>query len=401
VESPTLYDYYATQDIAPTFADLRDEASMRAYQTAREALLGERLALPIPLFRGAEILEFGPDTGENAVVFARWGAHLTLVEPSRAAHRRIRAYFERFAPPNALRELSEADVSTYASDRQFDMVVAEGFIYTVQPWLPWLRAFRAALVPGGLALITYYERTASLFELLLRVPFAALRRRDGSDRLAAAERLYRRKWDRIPHTRTFESWVMDVLDNPFVRLRYFIDSTSLIGAAGKSDFGIHAAWPSYVDGLQNVWAKRPDSAVATLARTCAHLRRSVPSFLLGTKAYVVDECDAEPIAVLVDAALADADALVDSEDGARSLRLADTLRRLAASVRAARSITDDGPEFDAGIQLLEEWAAVNTLIGRGFLDRAVERLNTDPVLLDGWGTPNHMLVLRAGSSASR
>jgi hypothetical protein len=128
MELVTLYDYYGRQNIAPTFADLRDEAAVVAYQAARARLLGERLALPIPLFRGAEILEFGPDTGENAVVFARWGAHMTLVEPAEAAHPRIRAYFDCFAPPAALRELAAADVLSYVANRRFDMIVAEGFI---------------------------------------------------------------------------------------------------------------------------------------------------------------------------------------------------------------------------------------------------------------------------------
>ena len=42
------------------------------------------MSVPPALFRGADVLEFGPDSGENAVVFARWGARLTLVEVQRS-----------------------------------------------------------------------------------------------------------------------------------------------------------------------------------------------------------------------------------------------------------------------------------------------------------------------------
>jgi hypothetical protein len=398
VELETLYEYYGQQNIAPTFADLRDEAAIGAYQSAREVLLGDRLALPIPLFRGAEILEYGPDTGENALVFGRLGARLTLVEPAQAAHPKIRAYFERFAPPCALRELLAADVISYQPDRSFDMIVAEGFIYTVQPSTVWLKAFQRALVPGGLALISYIERSASLFELLLRVPFAALRRRDGNDRVAAAERLYGRKWVRIPHTRSFASWVMDVLDNPFMRLRYFIDARELVEQAAGCGFGIHSAWPSYRDGLENVWIKRPATADQRLERTRAHLGRSLLSFVLGTKAYLVDDEGAAQISRIVGAALNAADALIDADDALVSQRLAAALRELGAAARDARKIVDPSDAFDSATALLDAWADIAALIGRGSLNAAISRLNEDPVLLDGWGTPTHLAVLRTDRS---
>jgi hypothetical protein len=395
MELGTLYEYYGQQNIAPTFADLRDEAAVDAYQSAREILLGDRLALPIPLFRGAEILEYGPDTGENALVFARLGSRLTLVEPARTAHAKIRAYFERFAPPHALRELLAADVLGYQPDRRFDMIVAEGFIYTVQPSTLWLTAFQRALVPGGLALISYIERSASLFELLLRVPFAALRRRAGNDRVAAAELLYGRKWARIPHTRSFASWVMDVLDNPFMRLRYFIDARELVEQSAACGLSIHSAWPMYRDGLENVWIKHPVTPHQRLERTCAHLGRSVLTFALGTKAYLVDDERAAGISRIVGAAVDAADALIDADDAHVSRRLAAALRELATAAREARRIVDPSDAFESAIALLDAWADVASLIARGALDGAITRLNEDPVLLDGWGAPTHLAVLRA------
>jgi hypothetical protein len=395
VKPAVLYEYYGRQDIAPTFADLRDEAAVADYQSAREALLVGRLALPIPFFRGAEVLEYGPDTGENAMVFARWGARMTLVEPALAAHSKVGSYFERFAPAGALRELVVADVLTYVCERRFDMVVAEGFVYTISPKTAWLDAFRRALVPGGLVLVSYYERTASLFELMLRVPFAALRRRDGCDRLAAAERLYRPKWDRIPHTRSFDSWVLDVLENPFVRLHYFIDASELVVDAAASGFGLHSSWPSYRDGLENAWGKRPTTKQETLARTRAHLRRSVLTFVLGTKAYLVNDAESDRLTALVERALTYSDALIDADDPARSRSLAATLRELAAATREASTIVDSSAALLEGAMLLDAWADVNTLLADGAIDAAATRLREDTVLLDGWGTPSHLAVLRA------
>jgi hypothetical protein len=397
VELTSLYEYYEHQTIAPTFANLQTEAAIADYARARAELLGGRLAIPLPLLRGAEILEFGPDTGENAVAFARAGARLTLVEPALAAHAQIQTYFERFAPPGALRGLVAGDVLGYVPHQRFDLVVAEGFIYTVQPSTRWLDAFVAALVPGGLALVSYYERRATLFELLMKVPFAALQRHTGADRLTVAERLYRPKWDAIAHTRSFESWTMDVLANPFVRLRYFIDAGELAADAASRCFAFHATWPSYVDGLENVWAKRRVTPQATLARTQRHLARSVLTFILGTKAYLVDDRDAAAIAELADTALAAADALVDADDAVAAAQLEKALRGLAEASRSAQTIVDSASALEAGTALLDAWADVIADVRQSDLAAAAARLRTDRILIDGWGTPNHLAVLRLGA----
>ncbi len=395
MELKTLYEYYERQDIAPTFADLRDEASLAAYQSAREALFADRLRLPVPLFRGAEVLEFGPDTGENAVVFARWGATMTLVEPALAAHPRIRAYFERYAPPGSLRELARDDVLGFVPTRRYDVIIAEGFVYTVRPTRAWLDAFRRALVPGGVALVSYVERSGSLFELSLKVPFATLRRQSDEDRVAVAQRLYRPKWDRIPHTRAFESWTMDVLDNPFVRLAYCLGAAELLCEADDAGFALHESWPSYRDGLESGWHKRIPTSTERRERDSAHLRRSVLSFALGTKAYLVDDREAARIEDLLDAALADTDALIDADDADRSRRLAGTLREVAMAVRAARLLVDDRAAIGAGIALLDAWAGVHESLAEGAFDEAIRRLRGDAALLDGWGTPTHLALLRA------
>ena len=77
---------------------------------------------------------------------------------------------------------------------------------------------------------------------------------------------------------------MDVLENPFVRLNYFIDATALCSQADASGFDIHAAWPSYRDTLDVYWHKKILSRSDKLDRVMEHLRRSRLSFLAGAKA---------------------------------------------------------------------------------------------------------------------
>jgi hypothetical protein len=107
------------------------------------------------------------------MVFAGWGAMMTLAEPNSRAHAKINGYFARFDLTDRLRELASSDVEGFRSERSFDVVDAEGFIYTVQPTESWLRVFHQLLNPDGYAVVSYYERYGGFFELALKAIHAA------------------------------------------------------------------------------------------------------------------------------------------------------------------------------------------------------------------------------------
>ena len=185
-----LFQYYERQDILPTFGNLKSPAELERYATQRRELFIDKLMLPPRLFRDAEMLEFGPDSGENAMVFAGWGASMTLAEPNKHAHAKIRAYFERFGLTDRLRELDPSDVEGFRSERRFDILDAEGFIYTVQPTEAWLRVFGHLLHPDGYAIVSYYERYGAFFELVLKAIHAAGKAMTGLPALESAKALF-------------------------------------------------------------------------------------------------------------------------------------------------------------------------------------------------------------------
>ncbi|MFX5521487.1 methyltransferase domain-containing protein, partial [Acinetobacter baumannii] len=92
------------------------------------------------------------DTGENSIVFAQWGARVTLVEPNAEAHPYIRQYFSRFSLESNLTEIVTKSVLDCEPARQYDFVDAEGFIYTVQPTSAWVSKLHECLKPDGIAL---------------------------------------------------------------------------------------------------------------------------------------------------------------------------------------------------------------------------------------------------------
>ena len=112
-----LFNYYERQAVLPTFGNFKSATELEAYASQRRELFSDKLVLPPRLFRDAEVLEFGPDSGENALVFAGWGANMTLAEPNRHAHPKIEAYFAHFGLTERLRQLATVGVEVRHDDR--------------------------------------------------------------------------------------------------------------------------------------------------------------------------------------------------------------------------------------------------------------------------------------------
>lgn len=396
-----LFNYYERQDVLPTFGNFKSSAELEAYAGQRRELFSDKLVLPPRLFRNAEVLEFGPDSGENALVFAGWGANMTLAEPNRHAHPKIQAYFAHFGLTERLRELALADVEGFRSDRRFDIIDAEGFIYTVQPTENWLGIFHGLLNPDGYAVVSYYERYGGFFELALKAIHAAAKALTGRPALETARLLFEAKWDSIPHTRSFESWLMDVLENPFVRHRYFLDAAALCRAAHEQGFDIHSAWPAYRDSLEIYWHKKVLPGDEKLRRAVRHLDRSRLSFLGGRKLYLVGKADAvEAISASIEALVLDVDALIDDPFGASLPRVVASLASLRETIRTTDVLADDAADIEAIIATLDSFHRIFGAIGRRDASAVTALTQTDPAFINSWGQPAHFLVVRKRSGDS-
>jgi hypothetical protein len=390
-----LFQYYAHEQFLPTFGNFENAAELAQYTDARRTVFAEKLMLPIQIFDGASILEFGPDSGENALVFAQWGANLTLAEPNLRAHDQIRQYFERFGLNDRLLSLRSGDIEAFALDEKYDVIDAEGFIYTVQPTSLWLETFNRNLKPGGYAVVSYYETRGAFIELVLKAIHSSCKTLTSLDSLATAKTLYQTKWDSIPHTRAFGSWVRDVLDNPFVRVRHFLDAGDLCRLASEHDFDLHSSWPLYRDALDIYWHKKTLSTEEILRRNVNHLKRSPISFLSGQKIYLVGKTvEIEAMTTLVDALVADVDALIEHPFCDHLAAFVTGLQQLRRLIATARILVDDPKAIDDFAALLEALEQIFGAIGRRDIDEVTRLTNSNPAFISAWGMPNHFLVLR-------
>ncbi|MDD1534538.1 MULTISPECIES: class I SAM-dependent methyltransferase [unclassified Bradyrhizobium] len=390
-----LFNYYERQDVLPTFGNFKSSSELEAYATQRRELFSDKLVLPPRLFRDAEVLEFGPDSGENALVFAGWGANMTLAEPNRLAHPKIEAYFTRFGLTGRLRELALADVEGFSGDRRFDIIDAEGFIYTVQPSEKWLAVFHRLLNPDGYAVVSYYERYGGFFELALKAMHAAGKVLTGHAALDTAKMLFEAKWNSIPHTRSFESWLMDVLENPFVRHRYFLDATALCTAAHDRGFDVHSAWPAYRDSLDIYWHKKVLPGDEKLRRAARHLDRSRLSFLGGRKLYLVGKADAvQAISASIEALVRNVDAIIDDPLGESLPRVVAGLASLRETIGTTDILADDAADIEAITVTLDSFHRIFAAIGRRDVSAVAALARSDSAFINIWGQPAHFLVIR-------
>lgn len=281
-----MYEYYQTQPILPTTANLKSLESFRRYEDQRKDLVTEKLNIPIQFFQDREILEFGPDSGENALVFAKWGAKLHLVEPNSQAIETSKKNFEQFNFTDAIQSIAQTDIDGYTSKKKFDFIVAEGFVHSIKPDKSWISKFSTLSSPNGLVLISYTNTYGAYMELLYSLIAIYIKRKTKSisEYNAILKEIFKTKWNSVNHTRSFESWQMDVIDSPYnSRMYYTINPEKLLKTAFQHGFTLYSSWPSYKNKNDIYWHKHCKSEEEKLALSIEQIQKDQLSFFLGEK----------------------------------------------------------------------------------------------------------------------
>jgi hypothetical protein len=386
-----LYQYYAEQDVLPTHAAFGSDAELAKYADLRKNVFF-RLSLPPAIFAGKRVLEFGPDTGENSLVFARWGAQLTLVEPNLDAHPYIRRYFANFALDAHLDGVVSAALLEYQPpSRKFDVIDAEGFIYTIQPTSAWIAKARDCLEVDGFFIVSYMELYGGFFELLLKAVYQRVVRDSAyAAGIDTAKQLFAPKWNSIQHTRKIESWFMDVISNPFVRKKYFIDPVELLQAAHAGGFRLYSSWPNYRDMLAMHWIKAPLGQQDELRASIAFVEQSRLSHVLGCTCFWpgLSQQLSQELSTLV----AITDELIDNGSAQRCAAARACVEKIAARIEAAGD--GQAPGLDAAKPIFAMIASVFELMALDRVEPLIEFCRTDATFISTWGTPAHYAVLQ-------
>jgi len=278
----SLCQYYTDNKIRPVYSKLIDTEMLNSYEWVRRKLFEYNLSIPIRTFKDASLLEFGPSTGENSLIFAKWGAQLSLVEPVDDFINGINEYFTLHEVTKNLTSVKRSTFEKFETDKKYDFVVAEGFIFhTGRPayWLPRLSSF---CKKGGFIVISHSETVGFIIELLHSKCLQFFQSYHNKDPLLLAKKLFLNKWNKVSHARNFEAWAYDNLVNPTLSpnlLNSFMELQEVMAETGMIAW---SSWPSVNNYTDISWIKKSTIDVKSVVqRNRFNFLSLLPSMVLG------------------------------------------------------------------------------------------------------------------------
>ncbi|MGA3038650.1 MAG: methyltransferase domain-containing protein [Vulcanimicrobiaceae bacterium] len=243
-------DYYREAGISPVKQDV---SNLGRHYAGRDGLY-RHLGIPALCFRGAEVIEFGPGSGHNALFVASMNpSRYVLVEANPHGVREMRALFaEQNVRANI--EIAETLVEDYATPDRFEFVLAEGLIpFSTTPHVL-ARKIATFAESGGVMVITCCDAASAMGEILRR--FIARRfvelDRPRDERVRLLTQIFE------PHLRTLEAatrsaedWVLDNIVHPFTGELFGIGEAIETLSA---DFDVYASSPHFFVDWR--WYKR-------------------------------------------------------------------------------------------------------------------------------------------------
>lgn len=259
----SMVEYYTAQAFNPVLIRVEDPAVWRDHVAKRRHLYERHLGLPLPFLKDRRVLEFGCNSGENALVLARFGARLTFVEPNALVAPRLRQLFRSFGQEASIDGFHQADIASFQTEDRFDLVVAEGFLSTLPDRDSMLAKIIRLVRPGGFGVVSFNDRYGGLLEMLRRAllyrtyALDALADVQSEQALAAARALFEEDFLKLNASRSFETWWRDTLVAPVyldAQLWSYPEMLAILEQEGAVAHSTSPAWSTWerFDWYKNV-----------------------------------------------------------------------------------------------------------------------------------------------------
>lgn len=157
-----IIDFYREHKISPVHQDMSDFN----YHCSRREKLYRQLGMPTQVFHNADVLEVGTGGGYNSIVLTQWKCHLSMVEPNETAANEIIELFKEHMVDNYLlyREAVEQH-----NGKKYDIVIAEGFLPTIDNWREVLDKLKSLVNENGILVITCQDELGMFVERMKRL----------------------------------------------------------------------------------------------------------------------------------------------------------------------------------------------------------------------------------------
>lgn len=207
-------DYYTQLGFVPT----RQEGDTTSLFRRREELY-LRLGLPPALFRGAEILEFGPGSGENASFTASLGPkRFHIVDAVESALAATQEAISKVTNLDSCR-FSLTTIEDFSDNDVYDIVLCEGLLPFQDAPVKLVKKIAEFVRPGGVLVVTCADAISMLPESLRRYSarrMLATRQQFSSEFVADMVLFFEQDLDALPGmTRNRHDWVVDQLLHPW------------------------------------------------------------------------------------------------------------------------------------------------------------------------------------------
>lgn len=211
---PSHLGYYTEHGISPVKYDVSD---LGAHFDRREALY-RGLGLPPMAFKGCEVLEVAPGSGQNGLyVASMMPRRYDLVEPNPAAIADITALYDGFALPHVAPRVHALRFEDFSAPRSYDLVICENWLSALPHERPLIAKLAGMVLPGGVLVLTFTPLTG-FFPNIVRKLFALRLMPPDAPFLEQTEYLTEIF---APHlstirsmTRSHQHWVQDCMLNP-------------------------------------------------------------------------------------------------------------------------------------------------------------------------------------------
>jgi len=236
-------DFYRSLDISPVHQDISDLA--RHYR--RRESLYRFLGIPRSAVRGADVIEFGPGSGLNALYTASLRpASYTLVDANGRGIADMRALFAQHDVVEGI-AIVESLVEELPVTSSYDLVLAEGLIVIQTDPAAFAQRIAQFAKPGGIVVLTCSDAVSV---------FAEAGRRLIAGRVAPADMDLDRRMSILrslftPHlttlaamSRPIDDWILDNIIQPFGDGKLFSMSDAIEGL--EADFDVYGSSPRFL-----------------------------------------------------------------------------------------------------------------------------------------------------------
>ena len=254
----TVLKYYIEEKFNPVPITFFNTKNVKLHFEKRKNLIENHLKIPLFMFKGKDVLEFGCNGAENACVLANYGANIYLVEPNIKMHSLIKKNFKKVNKKNKLKLVSSKNLENFKINKKFDFVIAEGFLNTLVNREKYFKKLISFLNFQGSLIINYDDNYGVVFEFIksiILLKACELKKTDfrGNHALKIAKYLFYKEFRKLKSSRKFSAWFKDQLVNPYASKVWSLKD--ILKLCKNTNLYLYSTSPIFDDSKHFKWYK--------------------------------------------------------------------------------------------------------------------------------------------------